>query len=159
MKQFTSFLLLILVSILGCSSCTSEPESDALTGSVWRLSSQGTDRHSTTKTDLKVTFLRPGQASIYVSYAAKAEEQGDSGSSRYEGAQSTTKTTSYTYRDGIVRLHPLKELSDDNSLRPSRRLEQLITLLTSEARVDLEAGTMTFHRDDPKKAFILRRAK
>lgn len=159
MKRFTSLLLLVLGVLLSLSSCTSEPKGDALTGSVWTLNSQEAHRLSTTKTDLKVTFLRPGQASIYVSYAAKAEEQRDSGSSRYEGAQSTTKTTSYTYRNGIVRLHPLKELSEDNSLRPSRKLEQLITLLTSEARVDLEAGTMTFHRDDPKKAFILRRTK
>lgn len=159
MKRFTSLLLLVLGVLFSLSSCTSEPESDALTGSIWMLNSQETHLHSTTKTDLKVTFLRPGQASIYVSYAAKAKEQRDSGSSRYEGAQSTTKTTSYTYRDGIVRLHPPKELSEGNGLRPSQKLEQLITLLTSEARVDLEAGTMTFHRDDPKKTFILRRAK
>ena len=53
MKRFTSLLLLVLGVLLSLSSCTSEPKGDALTGSVWSLSSQGTDRHSTTKTDLR----------------------------------------------------------------------------------------------------------
>ena len=107
----------------------------------------------------QVTFSRPGQATLYVSYEAKQRDHRLDGSSRYEGKQSTTTTTSYTYRDGIVQLHPPKRLSEDNSLRPSQRLEQLITLLTSEARVDLKVGTMTFYASDPKKTFILRRAK
>ena len=159
MKRFTSLLLLVLGILLSLSTCASEPKSDALTGSVWSLSTQEDTSFGTTKIDLKVTFSRPGQATLYVSYEAKQGDHRLDGSSRYEGKQSTTMTTSYTYRDGIVQLRPPKRLSDDNSLRPSRRLEQLITLLTSEARVDLEAGTMTFYAGDPKKTFLLRRAK
>lgn len=159
MKRFTSLLLLTLGIILSLSACSSEPEGDALTGSVWGLSIQEDTRLGTAKTDLKVSFSSPGQATLYVSYEAKQGNHRLDGSSRYEGKQSTTMTTSYTYRDGIVRLRPPKRLSDDNSLRSSRRLEQLITLLTSEARVDLEAGTMTFYAGDPKKTFLLRRAK
>ena len=159
MKRFTSLLLLALGIILSLSACSSEPEGDALTGSIWSLSVQEDSSLGTAKTDLKVTFSSPGQATFYVSYEAKQRDRRLDGSSRYEGAQSTTITTSYTYRDGIVQLRPPKRLSEDNSLRPSRRLEQLITLLTSEARVDLEAGTMTFYAGDPKKTFLLRRAK
>ena len=159
MKRFTSLLLLTLGIILSLSACASEPEGDALTGSVWSLSTQEDSSLGTAKTDLKVTFSSPGQATLYIGYEAKQGDHRLDGSSRYEGKQSTTMTTSYTYRDGIVQLRPTKRLSDDNSLRPSRRLEQLITLLTSEARVDLEAGTITFYAGDPKKTFLLRRAK
>lgn len=159
MKRFTSLLLLALGIILSLSACASEPEGDALTGSVWSLSTQEDSSLGTVKIDLQVTFSRPGQATLYVSYEAKLRDHRLDGSSRYEGTQSTTMTTSYTYRDGIVQLHPPKRLSEDNSLRPSQKLEQLITLLTSEARVDLKVGTMTFHASDPKKTFLLRRAK
>lgn len=159
MKRFTSLLLLVLGILLSLSTCASEPKSDALTGSVWSLSTQEDSSLGTVKIDLKVTFSRPGQATLYVSYEANQRDHRLEGSSRYEGKQSTTTTTSYTYRDGIVQLHPPKRLSEDNSLRPSQKLEQLITLLTSEARVDLEAGTMTFYAGDPKKTFLLRRAK
>lgn len=159
MKRFTSLLLFALGIILSLSACSSEPEGDALTGSVWSLSTQEDSSLGTAKTDLKITFSRPGQATLYVSYEAKQRDHRLDGSSRYEGTQSTTMTTSYTYRDGIVQLRPPKSLSEDNSLRPSRRLEQLITLLTSEAHVDLKVGTMTFYASDPKKTFILRRAK
>lgn len=159
MKRFTSLLLLVLGILLSLSTCASEPKSDALTGSVWSLSTQEDTSFGTTKIDLQVTFSRPGQATLYVSYEAKQRDHRLDGSSRYEGKQSTTTTTSYTYRDGIVQLHPPKRLSEDNSLRPSQKLEQLITLLTSEARVDLKVGTMTFYASDPKKTFLLRRAK
>lgn len=159
MKRFTSLLLLVLGIVLSLSACASEPEGDALTGSVWSLSTQEDSSLGTVKIDLQVTFSRPGQATLYVSYEAKQRDHRLDGSSRYEGKQSTTTTTSYTYRDGIVQLHPPKRLSEDNSLRPSRSLEQLITLLTSEARVDLKVGTMTFYASDPKKTFLLRRAK
>ena len=81
MKRFTTLLLLAFGAILGLSACSSEPETDALTSTVWTIPNLTTTSGGTTTTiDVTISFIRKGQASIEVGYGEFTQNIQDGGS-------------------------------------------------------------------------------
>ena len=85
MKRFTTLLLLAFGAILGLSACSSEPETDALTSTVWTIPNLTTTSGGTTTTiDVSISFIRKGQASIEVGYGKFTQNIQDGGLSDQE---------------------------------------------------------------------------
>ena len=154
MKRFTTLLLLAFGAILGLTACSSEPESDALTGTVWSTKNLTTTSGGTTTTiDVTISFIRKGQASIEVGYGEFTQKIQDGGSQTKKRELSATMSTSYVYRNGVVHLNRPTYTSDVARSIKGTEVETIINRLEADAAVDIQAGTMTFNPTDNAKRF------
>ena len=154
MKRFTTLLLLAFGAILGLSACSSEPESDALTGMVWTIPNLTTTSGGTTTTiDVTISFIRKGQASIEVGYGEFTQNIQDGGSQTKKRELSATMSTSYVYRNGVVHLSRPSYSSHVGQSIKGTEVETIINRLEADAAVDIQAGTMTFNPTDNAKRF------
>jgi len=154
MKRFTTLLLLAFTAILGLSACSSEPESDALTGTVWSTknlrSYSGT---STTTIDVTISFIRKGQAHVKVAYGAYTYDSNGNSSHRTERTSTNVKTTGYVYRNGVVHLNRPNFPDFEGQSLEKTTVKFIVDQLEADAAVDLQAGTMTFNPTDNAKRF------
>ena len=155
MKRFTTLLLLAFGAILGLTSCSSEPESDALTGTVWSIknlrSYSGT---STTTIDVTISFLRKGQAHVKVAYGEYTYDSNGNSSRRTERTSTNAQTTGYVYRNGVVHLNRPNFPGFEGQSLEKTTVKLIVDQLEADAAVDLQAGTMTFNPTDDRKRFI-----
>ena len=154
MKRFTTLLLLAFGAILGLTACSSEPESDALTGTVWSIknlrSYSGT---STTTIDVTISFIRKGQAHVKVAYGEYTYDSNGNSSRRTERTSTNAQTTGYVYRNGVVHLNRPTYSSHVGQSIKGTEVETIINRLEADAAVDIQAGTMTFNPTDNAKRF------
>lgn len=154
MKRFTTLLLLAFGAILGLSACSSEPETDALTSTVWTIPNLTTTSGGTTTTiDVSISFIRKGQASIEVGYGKFTQNIQDGGSQTKKRELSATMSTSYVYRNSVVHLSRPSYSSDVARSIKDTEVETIINRLETDAAVDIQAGTMTFNPTDNAKRF------
>ena len=154
MKRFTTLLLLAFTAILGLSACSSEPETDALTSTVWTIPNLTTSSGGTTTTiDVTISFIRKGQASIEVGYGEFTQNIQDGGSQTKKRELSATMSTSYVYRNGVVHLSRPSYSSHVGQSIKGTEVETIINRLEADAAVDIQAGTMTFNPTDNAKRF------
>ena len=154
MKRFTTLLLLAFGAILGLTACSSEPETDALTGTVWTIPNLTTTSGGTTTTiDVTISFIRKGQASIEVGYGKFTQNIQDGGSQTKKRELSATMSTSYVYRNGVVHLSRPTYSSHVGQSIKGTEVETIINRLEADAAVDIQAGTMTFNPTDNAKRF------
>ncbi|MBF1274579.1 MAG: hypothetical protein HXN20_01410 [Porphyromonas sp.] len=154
MKRFTTLLLLAFGAILGLSACSSEPETDALTSTVWTIPNLTTTSGGTTTTiDVTISFIRKGQASIEVGYGEFTQNLQDGGSQNKKRELSATMSTSYVYRNGVVHLNRPTYSSHVGQSIKGTEVETIINRLEADAAVDIQAGTMTFNPTDNAKRF------
>lgn len=155
MKRFTTLLLLAFGAILGLTACSSEPETDALTGTVWTIPNLTTTSGGTTTTiDVTISFIRKGQASIEVGYGKFTQNIQDGGSQTKKRELSATMSTSYVYRNGVVHLNRPNFPGFEGQSLEKTTVKLIVDQLEADAAVDLQAGTMTFNPTDDRKRFI-----